>query len=72
MDGDGIPNTIERLNGTNPLSADTDGDGTNDGVDCFPLDPTRYLCPTPDPNDHTPPVITLQEPTNATLISSVP
>jgi alpha-tubulin suppressor-like RCC1 family protein len=72
MDGDGIPNTVERLNGTNPLNADTDGDGTNDGIDCFPLDPTRYQCPSSDPNDHTPPVITLVEPTNATLLSSVP
>jgi hypothetical protein len=33
--------------------------------DCFPLDPTRSACGQADPNDHTPPVITLQYPTNA-------
>jgi hypothetical protein len=72
MDSDGIPNAVELLNGTNPLNPDTDGDGVADGTDCFPLDPTRYLCLSPDPNDHTPPVITLAEPLNATLVSSVP
>jgi hypothetical protein len=50
----------------------TDGDTVVDGADCFPLDPTRSACPQADPNDHTPPVITLTEPTNATLISVVP
>jgi Bacterial TSP3 repeat len=72
MDGDGALNKAELLNGTDPFRADTDGDGVNDGTDCFPLDPTRSTCPQPDPNDHTPPTITLTEPTNATLISSVP
>jgi hypothetical protein len=73
-DGDGIPNSVEIANGTDPLRADTDGDGFCDGtgpgchgmpLDCFPLDPTRGQCPVADPNDHTPPVITLQYPTNA-------
>lgn len=72
MDGDGVSNAAEAAAGTDPFMVDTDGDGHNDGQDCFPLDPSRWQCPTPDPNDHTPPVITLQEPTNATLISSVP
>jgi alpha-tubulin suppressor-like RCC1 family protein len=72
MDGDGVSNADERTRGTDPFMADTDGDGVADGQDCFPLDPTRWQCPVPDPNDHTPPVITLQEPTDATLISSVP
>jgi Bacterial TSP3 repeat len=72
MDGDGVPNSVEVARGTDPFSADTDGDGVNDLLDCFPLDPTRSQCPAPTPGDTTPPVITLTEPTNAVLISSVP
>jgi hypothetical protein len=40
-DNDGIPDTQEIANGTNPLKADTDGDGTPDGSDQFPLDPKK-------------------------------
>jgi alpha-tubulin suppressor-like RCC1 family protein len=72
MDGDGVTNVNEGANGTDPFRSDTDGDGVGDGTDCFPLDPARWQCPAADPNDHTPPVITLQEPTNASLVSSVP
>ncbi len=32
-DGDGVTNSQEKLNGTNPLNVDTDGDGTNDDTD---------------------------------------
>src|SRR5262249_36939579 len=71
-DGDGVSNRDEVLKGTEPFNPDTDGDGVPDGSDCFPVDPTRWLCPPFDPNDHTPPVITLAEPTNAVLISVVP
>jgi len=42
------------------------------GRDCFPLDATRWQCPQPQQGDTTPPNITLTEPTNAQLISSVP
>jgi alpha-tubulin suppressor-like RCC1 family protein len=72
LDGDGVSNVIERQRGTDPFLVDTDGDGVADGTDCFPLDPARATCPAPTPGDTTPPVITLAEPTNAALISSVP
>jgi alpha-tubulin suppressor-like RCC1 family protein len=64
-DGDGLSNAQELAVGTDAYNADTDGDGVNDGADAFPLDPTRTTAPSPDPNDHTPPVITLTYPTNA-------
>jgi alpha-tubulin suppressor-like RCC1 family protein len=72
MDGDGVLNGAERAMGLDPFNADTDGDSVNDGLDAFPLDPTRDTAPAYDPEDTTPPDITLDEPTNATLISSDP
>ncbi len=72
MDDDTVLNGVERLNGTDPFRSDTDGDGTGDGTDAFPLDPTRTTAPSGTPGDTTPPTITLTEPTNATLISSIP
>jgi Fibronectin type III domain/Bacterial TSP3 repeat len=68
MDGDGLTNAQELAMGTNPFTADTDGDGVPDGQDAYPLDPTRWQAPTPDPNDHTPPVINLIEPADAVLL----
>jgi hypothetical protein len=38
-DQDGIPDSAERVLGTNPYLADTDGDGINDSADTHP---TRY------------------------------
>jgi alpha-tubulin suppressor-like RCC1 family protein len=64
VDGDGLANSLERQIGTDPFNPDTDGDGVLDGADCFPLDSTRSTCAS-DPNDHTPPVITVLEPSNA-------
>lgn len=64
-DGDGVPNAVEVARGTDPFNADTDGDEVDDGEDAFPLDPERSEAPEADPNDHTPPEITLTEPTNA-------
>jgi len=53
--------------GTSPFNPDTDGDGVVDGQDAYPLDPTRSQIQS-DPGDSTPPVITLTEPSGATLI----
>jgi len=72
MDDDTVSTLVELQQGTDPFLADTDGDGRSDGLDAYPLDPSRWEAPLPDPNDTTPPVITLDEPTNAVLISSVP
>jgi hypothetical protein len=71
-DGDGLPNWVEAAMGTDPFRADTDGDGVSDGLDAFPLDPTRSAHPSPNPSDTTPPVITLIEPASATPVPPPP
>ena len=43
-----------------------------DGTDAFPLDPSRSAPGSPDPTDTNPPDITLIEPANAVLVSSLP
>ena len=63
-DGDGLLNADEATAGTSPTLSDSDGDGVLDGLDCAPLDSSRSTCPV-DPNDHTPPAVTLLEPPNA-------
>jgi len=72
MDGDGVLNTVEVQRGTDPFAVDSDGDSVPDGVDAFPLDPTRSQAPSPTPGDTSPPTITLIDPTSAVLISSLP
>lgn len=67
-DGDGLTNAQEYLANSNPFLADTDGDGVSDSQDAYPLDPTRWQSPVPDPNDHTPPTIILTAPANAVLL----
>jgi len=42
-DGDGLPDTLERINGTDPQRVDSDGDGVGDAADAFPLDPARSV-----------------------------
>jgi alpha-tubulin suppressor-like RCC1 family protein len=68
LDGDGVANATEVALGTDPFNPDTDGDGVTDGADALPLDPTRSQPLPSNPNDHTPPVITLIEPTTARRI----
>jgi hypothetical protein len=36
LDGDSLPNAVEKVYGTNPYTADTDGDGVNDKEDKDP------------------------------------
>ena len=56
-----VPNT------TSPPIA-TVGDGVTDPQDPYPPDPSPGSPPASNPSDHTPPVITLTEPTGATLL----
>jgi len=49
QDNDLLLNTDEAARGTNPLLADTDGDGVNDRIDVYPLDPRRSALPPPAP-----------------------
>lgn len=63
-DGDSISNADELLMCTNPLRADTDGDGVPDNTDVFPFDPLMSILPV-EPQDVTAPVITLTSPWNA-------
>lgn len=44
-DGDGLNTTEERELGTDPLEADTDGDGAQDADDAYPTDPARSKAP---------------------------
>ncbi|MBK6686377.1 MAG: hypothetical protein IPG45_18050 [Deltaproteobacteria bacterium] len=67
LDGDSVTNANERLRGTDPTRADTDGDGVSDGADPFPLDPARSNLPS-TPGDVVAPIITLNTPSNATLL----
>jgi alpha-tubulin suppressor-like RCC1 family protein len=67
VDGDGLTNAQELALGTYMFIADSDGDGVNDGADAYPLDPYRSSV-TFHGGDSTAPTITLEEPTNATLV----
>jgi hypothetical protein len=42
-DGDGLPDGLERIKGTDPQRSDTDGDGVGDATDAFPTDPKRSI-----------------------------
>jgi hypothetical protein len=62
------PSLVETAQGADRFNADSDGEGSADAADAFPLDPTRSQPLQPDPNDNTPPVITLTEPVGARRI----
>jgi len=72
LDGDGLSNADEVRFGTDMLNPDSDGDGVVDGLDVFPLDPSRSAPATADPADTTPPDIILTLPAGAVLVSTVP
>ncbi len=42
-DSDGVPDSQERIKGTDPQRGDSDGDGVGDATDAFPLDPARSI-----------------------------
>lgn len=42
-DGDGLPDSLEGIKGTDPQRSDSDGDGVGDATDAFPLDPMRSV-----------------------------
>ncbi|MFA6961193.1 MAG: fibronectin type III domain-containing protein [Opitutaceae bacterium] len=68
VDDDGISNADEIALGLDPQNPDTDGDGVDDGLDAFPLDPTRTVFGPPVSGDVTAPVITLDAPAGAVLV----
>jgi hypothetical protein len=68
QDADGLTNAQEAALGTDPLKADTDGDGHADGTDPYPLNAMLWTANAPNPLDTTPPVLTLDEPLDATLL----
>ena len=68
VNADTLTNVEEAALGTDPTKADTDGDGANDDVDDFPLDPTRTSIGSADPGDSAAPSIFLRKPPGATLL----
>lgn len=68
-DSDGLNDTTELAMGTSPTVRDSDGDGYNDNVDAFPLDPNRHISPNADPGDATGPLVTVEAPENAVFVS---
>lgn len=68
-DADGLDEAQEAALGTSPVLDDTDGDGVNDNLDAFPLDPDRWDPASSTPGDTTSPTVTIQTPAGATQVS---
>ena len=66
-DGDSLTNVEEQALGTDPTRADTDGDGVEDGLDEFPLDPNMSVRPT-NGADANAPIINLEQPPQAVAL----
>jgi hypothetical protein len=68
-DSDGLSLAGEVAKGTSPLLNDTDGDGVNDDLDYFPLDPSRWAAPSATAGDTTKPLVTIIAPVSATYVA---
>ena len=71
IDGDGLSNTIEQANGTDPLNTDTDGDGASDKTDPTPLGEPLVVPKVETPVQKTEPTVTVTTETNSTSETSV-
>lgn len=60
-DGDSLSNAVESEIGTNPIIIDTDGDGTDDAHDAYPLDPKRWVLEKTPPKIVPKPVVKTEE-----------
>ncbi|NIP32795.1 PKD domain-containing protein, partial [Candidatus Saccharibacteria bacterium] len=61
-DNDGWDDAKEQNEGTSPTNPDTDGDGSKDSSDDYPLDPTRQVTPPPAEETTTEEIIPPSEP----------
>lgn len=67
--GIGQNDAVKLVNGTSPTLWDSDGDGYNDAMDDFPLDPTQHELAPGTPGDTTKPTLIMETPANAVIVS---